>query len=126
METHTVVTIFSFCTFQIVDSAEIVNETSGVKIVQSRETSEANGIVVVAVNAKNGEPDVHVGVGIVDLAIVAVAVREVDVWITHELDGDRTVAQDVLAKDGETFFLGQTRRLVLVKEITGEQNHVNP
>ena len=77
------------------------------KIVQGGETPESNGVVVIAVNAKNGEPDVHVWVGVVDLTIVAIAVREVDVWIADELDSDRPIAQDVFPKDGETFFLGQ-------------------
>ena len=116
----------SFFTFQIVDTAEIVDKTGGVKIVQGGETPEANRVVVIAVNAENGEPDVHVGVGVVDLAIVAVAVREVDVWIADELDSDRPVAQYVFSEDGETFFLGQARGFVLVKEIAGEQNHIDP
>jgi len=70
-----------------------------VKIVQGGETPKAHGVVVIAVNAENGEPYVHVGVGVVDLAIVTVAVREVDVRIADKLDSDRPIAQDVFPED---------------------------
>jgi len=78
-----------------------------VKVVHSRETSETHRIIMIAVDAENGQPDVHVRVGVVDVAIGVIAVPEIDVGIADKLYSDRPVAEDILAKDREAFFLSE-------------------
>ena len=75
--------MFSFHTFQIVDSSEIVDKSGRMKVVKSRKTSESDGVVVISVNAEDGEADVHVRVGVVHVAVLLVAVGKVDGRVTH-------------------------------------------
>jgi hypothetical protein len=56
-----------------------------VEVVESREAAEANGVVVVAVDAEDRQPDVHVRVGVVHVAVGLVAVRKVDRRIADKL-----------------------------------------
>ena len=88
---------------EVVDPAEVVDESGGVERVEAGEPSEAGGVVVVAVDAEDRHGDVHVGVPVVDLlpavaaaAVLAVArVRKVDLGVGHEVDGNRRVAEDL-------------------------------
>ena len=72
-------------TFEVVDSAEVIDEASGMKVVHGRESSEADRVVVVSVDAEDRKADVHVGVVVVDHPVSGVAVREVDFGIAQVL-----------------------------------------
>ena len=73
-------------TFQIVDSSKVVDKSGRVKVVKGRKTSESDWVVVISVNAEDGQSDVHVRVHVVDVAILFVAMRKVHGRIAHQLD----------------------------------------
>jgi len=96
-----------------------------VKVVHGRETPEAHGVIVIAVDAEDGQADVHVRVGVVDVAIRVVAVAEIDGRVADEVEGDGPVSENVLAQDGDALLLGEPGRLVLVVQVAAEQDHVD-
>ena len=55
---------------EVVDPAEVVDESCGVERVEAGEAAEAGGVVVVAVDAEDRHGDVHVGVTVVDLGYI--------------------------------------------------------
>ena len=52
---------------EVVDPAEVVDESGGVERVEAGEAAEAGGVVVVAVDAEDRHGDVHVGVAVIHL-----------------------------------------------------------
>ena len=81
---------------EVVDPAEVVDESGGVERVEAGEAAEAGGVVVVAVDAEDGQLDVEVGVGVVDVFAPG-AVGKVDRGVAHQPERDGTISVHMLS-----------------------------